>query len=74
MNADRLPEVIVNADLARLADPPRRPVSLLLTLARLNVAAGACALVLGTGPVAVALAAGNVFAFMLLARIVDGRR
>ena len=34
----------------------------------------ACALVLGTGPVAVALAAGNVLAFMLLARIVDGRR
>ena len=71
---DRLPEVVVNADLARLADPPpSRSRRLLLGLAWLNVAAGAVALVLGTGPLAVVLAVGNVFAFMLLAWLVDGR-
>lgn len=71
---DRLPEVIVNADLARLADPPRRRCSLLLTLAWLNVCAGASALIFGTGPVAVWLAAGDIGAALRLARIADARR
>jgi hypothetical protein len=66
--------VVVNADLARLADPPpsrvRRAV---MALAWLNVLAGAGVLVLGSGPVALVLSAGNLTAFVLLTWLVDGR-
>ena len=72
---DRLPEVIVNADLARLADPPpSRTRRALLALACLNVLAGVGVLVLGEGWLAVVLAASNVGCFMLLARLIDARR
>ena len=68
----RVPEVIVNADLARLADPPpsrvRRAV---LALACLNVLAAVGVLVLGSGPLWCLLGAGNAVAFVALTVMID---
>lgn len=68
---DRLPEVIVNADLARLADPPpsrvRRAV---LAIAWGNVVAANLAL-LGGGPIGYVLAAGNAVTAVTLGALTD---
>ena len=73
MTVPRFPEVVVNADLARLADPPpSRARRGLFVMACGNWLAAVVVLVAGAGVAAWVLAAGNVVAALAVSRIVDG--